>query len=189
MHLCENLGTRAPSVTTPEDWMILQTFVREKIYNRGLNKVKFWLPISDAETEDVWKDYNGTTIQNYTLPWSGGKPDGGVSQNCARLFDEKSWADQRCDYPHFSCMCVNKPDFYLKLRGLCPNSAIDVFYKPMNDRADFRKLKIQGLQRSSISFDEAKKIWSLKVAQSNMSATSKGSHASHTLGKHNWTSK
>ena len=75
----------------------------------------------------------------------------------------------------------------MKLRGLCPNSAIDVFFKPMNDWADFRKLKLQGLTKSSITFNEDRKMWNLNVLASNVSATSKGSHASFTLGKQNWT--
>ena len=56
MHFCENLGSRTPSVTSNEDWTILQTFLREKIYGRGLNSVQIWLPISDEEAEGVWKD-------------------------------------------------------------------------------------------------------------------------------------
>ena len=82
MHLCENLGSRAPSVTSLEDWITLKTFVKKKIYDRGLNSVQIWLPISDKGTEGVWKDYNGSTIQNYTLPWMGAGPDGGDAQNC-----------------------------------------------------------------------------------------------------------
>ena len=147
----------------------------------------FWLPVSDVKTEGVWKDYNGDTIENYTLPWLGGVPDGGLEQNCARVAGENVWTDMRCDWPNYACICSYRPNFYLKIRGLCPSSAIDEYYKLMNDWADFRKLQIQGLKRSSITYDEDKKIWSLNVAQSNISATSKASQASFTLGKHNWT--
>ena len=185
MHLCENMGTRTPSVTSLEDWIHLKTFLREK--RKSLKGMQIWLPLTDKENEGVWKDYNGTKIQNYTLPWPEIEPDGGENENCARVFDEKSWADKKCDWPEYACMCSYNPDSYLRLRGLCPSSAIDVFYKPMNDGANFKKLQLQGLKESSISYDDVKKIWSLKVAHTNVIATSKASHASYTLGRNNWT--
>ena len=56
MHLCDNLDSRTPSVTTLEKWTLLQTFLRRKIYDRELNSVQIWLPLSDRETEGVWKE-------------------------------------------------------------------------------------------------------------------------------------
>ena len=184
-----NLGRRVPSVTTLKDWTILQTFLKKKIYDKGWNSVQMWLPITDEETEDTWKDYNGSTIQDYTLPWIGEGPDGGDKQNCARVDGENGWGDTYCvsPSPRYACMCSYNPNLYLKLRGLCPTSAMDVFYKPMNDWADFRVLQLQGLKRSSIMYNEGKKMWSLNVVQSNVTATSTAPHASFTLGKHNWT--
>ena len=84
-------------------------------------------------------------------------------------------------------MCSDKPNSHLKLLGLCPSSAMDIFYKPMNNWADFRKLELQGLERSSITYDAGKRMWILNVTASNVDATSKASPASFTLGKHNWT--
>ena len=75
---------------------------------------------------------------------------------------------------------------YLKLRGLCPNSAVDTNYQPRNGRKDIRELKFVGL-RTSIEFDDAKKIWTLSVGGSNVTGTSKATHSSFTMGKHNWT--
>ena len=56
--------------------------------------MQIWLPITDEETEDTWKDYYGSTIPNYTLPWVGDGPDGGESESCARVIDENSWSDR-----------------------------------------------------------------------------------------------
>ena len=188
MHLCENLDSRAPSVTTHEDWTILKTFLKKRIYDKGFNSVQIWLPISDEMKEGTWKDISNITLQSHTLPWIGGTPDGGEAQNCAYIADESNWSDRECDWPNYSCMCSYKPKFSLKLLGLCPSSKIDVFYKPMNDWTDFRQLKFQGVYGSSITYHAGdKKMWSLKVAQSNISVTSKAPHASFTLGKHNWT--
>ena len=84
-------------------------------------------------------------------------------------------------------MCSHNRKTYLKLRGLCANSAIDVFYKPMNKRTDFRKLTLQGLSRTSITYDYSKKVWNLLVGHLNVNGTSTATHASFLLGKHNWT--
>ena len=123
---------------------------------------------------------------NYTAPWLGSKPDGGVGENCARLVDGNRWGDRYCDFPNYVCMCSSKPRMYLKLRGLCPKTAIDVFYKPLNNWTNM-KLTLQGLGRSSITYDTNKKVWKLEVAYSNLNVTSTAPHSSFTLGKHNWT--
>ena len=188
MHFCENLGSRAPSVTSREEWVTLETFLRKNIYNKRFNDHEIWLPLSDRKTESVWKDYySGKNIENYTQPWIGERPDGGVMENCARIVGGSRWGDKDCDWPKYGCMCSYKPRFYLRLRGLFPRSAIDVFYKPMSDRADFENLQLLGLTGSSLTYDEGKRLWQINVAQSNLSATSKGSQASFALGKYNWT--
>ena len=103
MHLCENMDSKAPSVTTLGDWIHLRTFLREKIYDKGLKSMQIWLPLTDRENENVWKDYNGTKIQNYTLPWVGEGPEGGELENCARVFDGNIWGDKSCDFPGYAC--------------------------------------------------------------------------------------
>ena len=153
VHHCQNLGSRIPSVTAFEQWTKLQTFLRKKLFAKGLNTLQMWLPISDRETEGVWKDfYTGQVVENYTLPWIRSKPDGGKSENCARLINEDNWNDRSCDYQNFACMCSHKSSTTLTLRGLCPSSTIDVFYKPMNKQTDISELKLQGLTHTSIEF-------------------------------------
>ena len=115
----------------------------------------------------MWKDfYTGEVVQNYTHPWIGSKPDGGIGENCARLLNENNWADKRCDFSKYGCMCSHKLTPNLKLRGLCPSSAIDVHYQPMNKQTDIRQLKLQGLTHTSIEYVEAKKMWTLDVIDS-----------------------
>ena len=87
----------------------------------------------------------------------------------------------------FACMCSHKVNTNLKLRGLCPSSAIDVHYKPMNKQTDIREMRLSGLTQNSIEFVEGEKKWKLDVAGSNVTATSSASFVSFTLGKHNWT--
>ena len=187
MRHCENLGTRAPSVTTLEDWTRLQTFLKRKLYDKGLNTLEIWLPITDRESEGVWKDfYTEHVIQNFTHPWMGSKPDGGEAESCVRLFDENNWGDRRCDYPNFACMCSHQ-SITLTLRGLCPTSVIDVHYKLMHQQTDIRGIGVQGLTHTSIEYEKKQKKWTLAVTGSNVTGTSMASFASFTLGKHNWT--
>ena len=188
MHHCLNLGTRAPSVTTLKEWTKLQAFLKEKLFDRGLNTLQIWLPITDRETEDVWKDfYTGEDVHNYTHPWIGSLA--GEAENCARLYDGNNWADRECEISNYACMCSQKPTSNLKLRGLCPGSAVDVHYTPMNKRTDIREMKLHGLTQTLIRFVEQDKMWTLDVTQSNVTGTSTASFASFTLGKHNWTIK
>ena len=57
MHHCENLGTRAPSVATSEDWNRLKKFMKEKVFDKGLDSLPIWLPIQDRDREGEWRDF------------------------------------------------------------------------------------------------------------------------------------
>ena len=189
MHHCKKLCSRVPPVTTVEEWATLQTFLKKKLYDKGLNTLELWLPVQDKDIEGVWKDYyDGSILENYTIPWVGSKPDGGTLENCARLADLNKWGDINCDFPA-ACLCSQKPGTLLKLRGLCPNSAIDLYYKPMNNWRDSRKLRLQGLTHSTITYDKERKIWTIVVPGSDLNVTgmSRASFASFAMGKHNWT--
>ena len=137
-------------------------------------------------------------MQNFIYPWTGSKPDGGKAQNCAYLANENHWGDRECDFPSYACMCLHKRETYLTLRGLCPTSTIDVFYKPMNTHRDIREMKLQGLVHTSIEYvthetfnwltgTGTEDMWVLKVIGSNVTAISKAPSTSYSLGKHNWT--
>ena len=190
MRHCHNLGTRAPSVTSLQDWTKLQNSLKITLYNKGLNTLELWLPVDDRRAEGEWRDaYTEGVMQNYTIPWAGSGPDGGRRQNCAYLVDGDRWGDTKCDSISRACMCTHKPSSYLEFQGLCQESAIDAVYKLSSDLTDSRKLKLQGLVRTSISYDDEEGIWILNARDSNMTGISRASHASFTLGKHNWTIK
>ena len=188
MHHCQNLGTRVPSVTTLQDWTTLQRSLKMQLYDKGLNTIELWLPIEDRKSEGEWKDfYTGGVIQNYTQPWAGLGPDGGMRQNCAYLRGGKTWGDTNCDSLNRACMCKNNPSSYLELKGICLGTSIDRYYKLINDFTDSRKQILQGLEGTSITYDNEEGMWKLDLRDSNLSAIAEASHASFTLGKQNWT--
>ena len=124
MQHCENLGSRAPSVTTLDKWNILKNFLKKELYDKVINSpVQIWLSISDRWREGVWQDfYSKEVVENYTSQIF--QPDGGTVQSCARQFSEEVWADAECDYPGYVCLCERYPKPYLTLRGLSTKSAV-----------------------------------------------------------------
>ena len=86
-------------------------------------------------------------------------------------------------------MCSHKSSTDLKLRGLCPSSAIDLQYKAMNKQADIREMKLQGMTQTSIEYVKEENTWSLDMTDSNVTGTLKAAFESFTLGKYNWTIK
>ena len=188
VHHCQNLGTRVPSVTTLQDWATLQQSLKMQFDNDILNTMELWLPVGDKKTEGEWRDfYTGRVLQNYTQPWAGAGPDGGMRQNCAYLLGGNTWGDINCDSPNQACMCKHNPRSYLVLKGICRGTSIDRYYRLISDFTDSRKLKLQGLEGTSITYDNREKIWILDMRDSNLSGIAKASHSSFTLGKHNWT--
>ena len=188
MYHCENLGTRVPSVTDRQNWVTIQHSLKMDLYDKGQNTLELWLPVEDTQAEGEWRDfYTDSLMQNYTQPWAGSGPDGGTGENCAFILDENTWSDYGCDSTSFACMCTHDPSIHLELKGLCPNSAIDLYYKPISDLTDARKLKLQGLKQTLVRYDAEEGMWILDARDSNVTGISRASHASFTLGKHNWT--
>ena len=52
IHHCQNLDTRAPSVTSPEDWATLQRTLKINLFDKGLNTLMLWLPVEDRKAEE-----------------------------------------------------------------------------------------------------------------------------------------
>ena len=188
MHHCQNLGTRVPSVTALQDWAKLQRSLKMQVYNKGLNTLELWLPIEDWRTEGQWKDfYTGRLLQNYTHPWAGTGPDGGTRQNCVYLRGGNTWGDTNCGSFNRACMCKHDHNSHLELKGICPGTSINRYYRLISDFTDSREIKLQGLEGTSITYDNEEDIWMLDLRDSDLFGIINASHASFTLGKHNWT--
>jgi hypothetical protein len=62
-----------------------------------------WVGLTDAAQEGTWRTIQGGVAT--FLPWQPGQPDGGASENCARLEDELL-EDRACtDTRDYSCEC------------------------------------------------------------------------------------
>ena len=49
MHHCQNMGTRAPSVTTLQEWTKLQTFLKKKLFDKVLYTLHMGQFLQDGE--------------------------------------------------------------------------------------------------------------------------------------------
>ena len=97
------------------------------------------------------------------------------------------WVDYGCPVKNFSyCLCERDPSFHLELRGLCADSAIDKYFRPMNSISDFETLHFVGLKKSTIEYDGMSKIWKLSLVDSDVSGVSFAAHHTFLLGKHEW---
>ena len=183
MHFCENLGgTRVPPVTTLLQWKKISSFLARK---KG--RTAFWLPIDDIQNEEEWRDFYNHDVLNYTLPWAKSEPNGGTSENCAvASYQDGGWFDWGCSSNYPSCLCERDPSFHLELRGLCAKSAIDKYFRPMNNFSDSVTLQFVGLEVSTIEYDKKNKNWKLSPAGSDVSAVTYAAYHTFLLGKHEW---
>ena len=98
--------------------------------------------------------------------------------------------DWTCNAPPehvIECACEKQGRVYLKLRGRCPDSAIDTYWQPQTEEGQYI---LHGLQTSEIRYDKETSLWNLKALQNLgagwMSATSDASFHSFLLGKSTW---
>ena len=123
--------------------------------------------------------------------FTGGRPNGGKSENCAIQYSSTFWVDWYCEDKEGEtfCVCNNQQKPLLKLRGLCQYSKLDSLYIPWNTRQDIRKLEYVGPYGTTIYFEENQKRWSLQVSnmsELNTQGVSALPFVSFALGKHQW---
>ena len=129
MQTCPKMDkSRAPSIINQDEMDSVSDLVRKITFKDGkikpglrTNSIAYWLPISDISEEGTWIDY--------------------YNQEQTQLFyfhrlDGLKTVDWTCLVPptqHIRCVCQHPKKIYLKLRGLCPTSNIDMFFSPSND--------------------------------------------------------
>ena len=186
MRLCQNLGSKSPSLVTKDKWSDLQSALDAIGWPKD---ERLWLALDDAKAEGEWANFYDGSLVNFSLPWAAAEPNGGRGENCVALQRTIGMLDYPCNtanWPH-ACMCERTSVPYLRLRGLCSSSNIqDTLFQPMNNLTDFTRLTLVGL-KTVIKFDKAEQTWVLRDEDLNVTGVSTASHESFTLGKHNWT--
>ena len=89
--------------------------------------------------------------------------------------------------PWRACICQTRPRPYLQLRGLCPQSAIDTLFLPVNSRDDVTVLHYVSNRDSVIRYKDDQWVLTLADSSTNTSAVTEASLVSFLLGKHQWT--
>ena len=191
MHHCQKLGGRAPKVISYRQWQELQRFMWLNYFSRREGALKLldgvWLSISDIEKEGEWRDYYTGERIEYDGPFEGGHPDGGEKQKCVVQSSTDIWNDVDCYAKKWNnpCVCSHDRRPSLRLRGICPDSALDHLYIPRNHILG--QLRYVSSMGSVISYTENKKVWILNKTGSDITGYSTSSKVSFSLGKHIWT--
>ena len=121
--------------------------------------------------------------------WVPGQPNGGIKQQCTfwkgssldgRLYDLECiwWAKK------LQCLCQFDRNPLLRLRGLCPGSAIDTHFILMTVNGS---LVFKGLTGTDIQFQTTTSEWMIKINLKNTTALTSADETSFTLGRHEWT--
>ena len=191
MHHCQKLGGRAPEVVNKDQWQELQGFMNLNFFGKKDSNLQalggLWMSVSDTKEEGIWRDfYTGEPI-TYTGPFTGRGPNGGKVENCAIQVSKDNWVDSFCDIKQFNnfCVCSHEKRPFLRLRGLCPDSAVDWLYIPKNNKVG--QIQYVSSQGSFISYDKEKRVWSFNKTGFDTTGLSTSSKVSFLLGKHNWT--
>ena len=186
MQFCEHLGSRAPSFVNIQEWKDFQQLLKQPSYRKGLQTTFVWAAIDDREVEGEWRDHYTREVMKHKDIWAPYAPNRGTDESCA-VWTDRGFDDAPCQSEMGGCMCKRRPKHFLKLRGLCNDSLIDIYYQPMNNPSDVRTIHLYGL-RTNIQYVEERNLWKLSVAsKNNVTARSKASLKSFTLGRHNWT--
>ena len=83
LQLCENLGSKAPSIIAIEDWSAVKNFLQK------YDSLNIWVAaINDEEKEGEWRDAYTSQIMNNSQAWLPGAPNNGEYENHAYLIKD-----------------------------------------------------------------------------------------------------
>ena len=128
-------------------------------------------------------------LKVYPLVLKNSITDGGAKENCGLITGTwGGWTDWVCEVTRaapIQCACEREGPVYLKMRGLCPDSNIDVYWTPQN-RKGYHILI--GIHSTVAKYDNDAIQWQLEVTGKKQSthAISDASLHSFLLGKSNW---
>ena len=144
-----------------------------------------WLSVTDAEEEGEWRDFYTEEMIKYKVPFTGTGPNGGERENCAIQISEDKWVDGVCNVNNFNnfCVCSHEKRPNLRLRGLCPDSAVDSLYIPRNNIDG--QIQYVSSKGSVISYNDERQLWNLNKTGFDITGILISSKVSYILGKQN----
>ncbi|XP_008329233.1 CD209 antigen-like protein D [Cynoglossus semilaevis] len=108
---CTLLGGHLVMIESQEEQRYLVNKVKELMTT---DEDKFWIGLTDAETENTWKWVDGSSLSPHLEFWLHNEPDNWTGQNvegedCVRLGEKgattrnlRYWTDKSCTVPHKS---------------------------------------------------------------------------------------
>ncbi|KAI4817649.1 hypothetical protein KUCAC02_011032 [Chaenocephalus aceratus] len=107
---CRRQGGDLVKIESREEQEFLEQKVRVKM---TVGQDKFWIGLTDSETEDTWLWTDGSALDNSLPFWSEGEPNNAEGRNpdgedCVKMgetggeTDLKIWIDQSCEDPYKS---------------------------------------------------------------------------------------
>ena len=159
-------------------------------YPRALSDA-VWVSVSYREEEGggVWRDFYTNEELPGLVEAHRGDISGGEKETCGIMYSALGgWRKWKCSVTKespFQCLCENREQVYLTLRGLCRDSNIDRHWVTRNIRAELYYL---GIQNSEMWYDYTNRNWQMKaVGKPELTAgTSDSSFHSFLLGKSTW---
>ena len=192
MNLCANVqsGTLPPMRSRKESEAMFDR-VAELLNPTGSKPTKAgaltegaWAPIRQPVDGAFVDAYTGEPVQD--LIWVPGHPASGFE--CAMYVNLwKGLASFSCSvnakvYPCYCpCYFPNRPQ--LTLRGLCPNSFMDLYYEPRNDPVT-GYLYFYGTHKTIATFDGDN--WKMVTSLFNTTASTNAKPDTFILGRHSW---
>ena len=95
-HYCNQLGSHLVTIESSTE----NTFLRD--YSSRLKKDIFWIGLTDAIIEGVWKWKSNGSLATFT-DWESGQPDNNGDEDCVELYPSNSWHwnDASCTTNHY----------------------------------------------------------------------------------------
>ncbi|XP_071541804.1 uncharacterized protein [Panulirus ornatus] len=127
MDFCKTTGSLLYS---PASCEVNQVFYNHSLEFASFCPNSFWIGISDAEEEGVWREAGSKKLANTCFNFP---PNGKNSENCASVRIETGlWDDRSCHHPLrcFSCLS-HRP---LVLRGYCFKALQSTFFEVLGYR-------------------------------------------------------
>ena len=139
---------------------------------------------TDREKEGTFVNINTGEPLTWVF-WDQGEPNNwGGNEDCTSL-KRSGLNDERCENPH--CPLLNmtsSPSF--QMRGLCPGSAVDVFYTLILTNETLISKAFLGFKQTKLGWSDKLKQWSIVNLADHSILAHSNSTSDYPFGTHPW---